>query len=124
MIVNGYNNSFDGFWSSSLTDSTSKGMPDIEAVDTTSRINSINDIFDVTYKPMIYDGDTGGKPEHFEFTVKALERVGVSAIIIEDKTGLKKNSLFGNKVKQSQETIKNFCHKIEVEKNLSEQKIL
>lgn len=116
VIVNGYNNSFDGFWSSSLTDSTSKGMPDIEAVDTTSRINSINDIFDVTYKPMIYDGDTGGKPEHFEFTVKALERVGVSAIIIEDKTGLKKNSLFGNKVKQSQETIKNFCHKIEVGK--------
>ena len=114
--VNGYKNSFDGFWSSSLTDSASKGMPDIEAVDTTSRINTINDIFDVTYKPMIYDGDTGGKPEHFEFTVKALERVGVSAIIIEDKTGLKKNSLFGNKVKQSQETIAKFCNKIKAGK--------
>ncbi len=116
VTINGYNNTFDGFWSSSLTDSTSKGMPDIEAVDTTSRLNTINEIFDVTYKPMIYDGDTGGKPEHFEFTVKALERVGVSAIIIEDKTGLKKNSLFGNKVKQSQETIEKFCHKIKVGK--------
>lgn len=114
--INGYNNTFDGFWSSSLTDSTSKGMPDIEAVDTTSRINSINEIFDVTYKPMIYDGDTGGKPEHFEFTVKALERVGVSAVIIEDKTGLKKNSLFGNKVKQSQDSIAKFSHKIKVGK--------
>ncbi len=113
---NGYKIEYDGFWSSSLTDSTSKGMPDIEAVDTSSRANSINEIFDVTYKPMIYDGDTGGKPEHFEFTVKTLERIGVSAIIIEDKTGLKKNSLFGNQVKQSQETISNFCKKIRVGK--------
>ena len=80
---------YDGFWSSSLTDSTSKGKPDIEAVDTSERLNSINQIFDVTYKPMIYDGDTGGKVEHFVFTVKSLERIGVSAIIIEDKTGLK-----------------------------------
>jgi len=115
--VNGANVQYDGFWSSSLTDSTSKGMPDIEAVDTSSRINSINEIFDVTYKPMIYDGDTGGKPEHFAFTVKALERVGVSAIIIEDKKGLKKNSLFGNQVKQTQDSINNFCKKIKVGKD-------
>jgi len=104
--------SFDGVWSSSLTDSTSKGKPDIEAVDTTSRINSVNEIFEVTTKPMIYDGDTGGKTEHFEFTVKSLDRVGVSAIIIEDKTGLKKNSLFGNDVFQTQDSIENFCDKI------------
>ncbi len=113
---NGKNIEFDGFWSSSLTDSASKGKPDIEAVDTTSRLNSINEIFDVTYKPMIYDGDTGGKPEHFEFTVKALERVGVSAVIIEDKKGLKKNSLFGNKVKQTQDSISGFCNKIKIGK--------
>ena len=81
---------YDGFWSSSLTDSTSKGKPDIEAVDTSERLNSINQIFDVTYKPMIYDGDTGGKVEHFVFTVKSLERIGVSAIIIEDKNRIKK----------------------------------
>ena len=99
-----------------LTDSASKGKPDIEAVDTTSRLNSINEIFDVTYKPMIYDGDTGGKPEHFEFTVKALERVGVSAVIIEDKKGLKKNSLFGNQVKQTQDSISGFCNKIKIGK--------
>ena len=104
--------SFDGVWSSSLTDSTAKGKPDIEAIDVTSRINAVNDIFEVTTKPMIFDGDTGGKTEHFEFTVKSLDRVGVSAIIIEDKTGLKKNSLFGNDVAQTQDSIENFCDKI------------
>jgi len=109
---NGIGVSFDGVWSSSLTDSTAKGKPDIEAVDTTSRINSVNEIFEVTTKPMIFDGDTGGKTEHFEFTVKSLDRIGVSAIIIEDKTGLKKNSLFGNDVFQTQDSIENFCDKI------------
>ena len=109
---NGQSVSFDGIWSSSLTDATSKGKPDIEAVDTTSRLNTVNEIFEVTTKPMIYDADTGGKIEHFEFTVKSLERTGVSAAVIEDKTGLKKNSLFGNDVEQSQDTIENFCEKI------------
>lgn len=113
-IVN--NIQFDGMWSSSLTDSTSKGKPDIEAVDTTARINTINEIFEVTTKPMIYDGDTGGKPEHFKFTVRTLERTGVSAVIIEDKTGLKKNSLFGTDVAQTQDTIEDFCYKIKVGK--------
>ncbi len=108
---------FDGMWSSSLTDSTSKGKPDIEAVDTTARLTTINEIFEVTTKPMIYDADTGGKPEHFEFTVRSLERTGVSAVIIEDKTGLKKNSLLGNEVAQTQDSIENFCHKIKVGKN-------
>ncbi|MEM9423911.1 MAG: phosphoenolpyruvate mutase [Spirochaetota bacterium] len=105
--------SFDGMWSSSLTDSTSRGKPDIEAVDITSRLVTINDIFEVTTKPMIYDGDTGGKLEHFPFTVRTLERVGVSAVIIEDKTGLKKNSLLGNEVLQTQDSIEGFCAKIQ-----------
>jgi phosphoenolpyruvate phosphomutase len=104
--------SFDGVWSSSLTDSTAKGKPDIEAIDTTSRINVVNEVFEVTTKPMIFDADTGGQTEHFEFTVKSLDRVGVSAVVIEDKTGLKKNSLFGNDVKQTQDSIENFCDKI------------
>jgi len=104
---------FDGIWSSSLTDSTAKGKPDIEAIDMTSRINAVNDIFEVTTKPMIFDADTGGRTEHFEFTVKSLDRIGVSAVVIEDKTGLKKNSLFGNDVKQTQDSIENFCDKIE-----------
>jgi phosphoenolpyruvate phosphomutase / 2-hydroxyethylphosphonate cytidylyltransferase len=104
--------SFDGVWSSSLTDSTAKGKPDIEAIDMTSRINAVNDIFEVTTKPMIFDADTGGKTEHFEFTVKSLERAGVSAVVIEDKTGLKKNSLFGNEVKQTQDSVENFSEKI------------
>jgi len=104
--------SFDGVWSSSLTDSTAKGKPDIEAIDMTSRINAVNDIFEVTTKPMIFDADTGGKVEHFEFTVRSLERAGVSAVVIEDKTGLKKNSLFGNEVKQTQDSIENFSDKI------------
>ena len=103
---------FDGVWSSSLTDSTAKGKPDIEAIDMTSRINMVNDIFEVTTKPMIFDADTGGKTEHFEFTVKSLDRTGVSAVVIEDKTGLKKNSLFGNDVQQTQDSIENFCDKI------------
>ena len=109
---NGEDVSFDGIWSSSLTDSTAKGKPDIEAIDMTSRINAVNDVFEVTTKPMIFDADTGGKTEHFEFTVKSLERTGVSAVVIEDKTGLKKNSLFGNDVAQTQDSIENFCDKI------------
>ena len=104
---------YDGMWSSSLTDSTSKGKPDIEAVDVSTRINTINEIFEVTTKPMIYDADTGGIAEHFAFTVRTLERTGVSAVIIEDKTGLKKNSLFGNDVAQTQDSIENFCQKIQ-----------
>ncbi len=108
--------SFDGMWSSSLTDSTSKGKPDIEAVDVTTRLTTVNEVFEVTTKPMIYDADTGGKPEHFEFTVRSLERTGISAVVIEDKTGLKKNSLFGNDVAQTQDSIENFCHKIKVGK--------
>lgn len=108
----GENVSFDAVWSSSLTDSTAKGKPDIEAIDMTSRLNSVNDIFEVTTKPMMFDADTGGRVEHFEFTVKSLERIGVSAVVIEDKTGLKKNSLFGNEVQQTQDTIENFCNKI------------
>jgi len=108
---------YDGMWSSSLTDSTSKGKPDIEAVDTTARLTTINEIFEVTTKPLIYDADTGGKAEHFEFTVRSLERTGVSAVIIEDKTGLKKNSLFGNDVSQTQDTIANFSHKIKMGKS-------
>ncbi len=105
--------SFDGVWSSSLTDSTAKGKPDIEAIDMTSRIHMVNDIFEVTTKPMIFDADTGGRTEHFEFTVKSLDRTGVSAVVIEDKTGLKKNSLFGNDVEQTQDSIENFCNKIQ-----------
>jgi len=112
----GRNVEFDAIWESSLTDSTMKGKPDIEAVDTTSRLQTINEIFEVTTKPMIYDGDTGGKPEHLAFTVRSLERLGVSAIVIEDKVGLKKNSLFGTEVEQHQASIEDFCHKIETGK--------
>lgn len=103
---------FDGMWVSSLCDSTAKGKPDIEVVDLTSRLNTINDILEVTTKPIIVDGDTGGLIEHFVYTVKTLERLGVSAIIIEDKTGLKKNSLFGTDVEQTQDTIEHFSEKI------------
>jgi phosphoenolpyruvate phosphomutase len=115
--VKGQKRSFDAVWSSSLTDSTNKGKPDIEAVDTSDRALTIGSIFEVTTKPMIYDGDTGGKPEHFAFTVRTLERLGVSAIVIEDKTGLKKNSLFGTEVAQTQEKVQDFCAKIQAGKN-------
>lgn len=107
---------FDGMWSSSLTDSTSKGKPDIEAVDLTTRMQDLTNILECTTKPIIYDGDTGGKPEHFVFTVRTLERNGISAIIIEDKIGLKKNSLFGTDAVQTQDTIEGFCHKIRMGK--------
>lgn len=99
-------------WVSSLCDSTMKGKPDIELVDMTSRIRTIDEIMDVTTKPIILDGDTGGLPEHFIYNIKTLERIGVSAVIIEDKIGLKKNSLFGTEVKQQQDSIENFEHKI------------
>ena len=107
---------FDAMWSSSLTDSTVKGKPDIEAVDLTTRLQELNHILECTTKPIIFDGDTGGKIEHFVFTVRTLERHGISAVIIEDKTGLKKNSLFGTDVEQTQDTIEDFCEKISVGK--------
>jgi phosphoenolpyruvate phosphomutase len=107
---------FDGMWLSSLTDSTAKGRPDIEAVDVTSRVQTLNDIAEVTTKPIVYDGDTGGKPEHFVFTVKTLERLGVSAVIIEDKLGLKRNSLLGTNGHQKQDTIESFCHRLQAGK--------
>ena len=109
---NGGARQFDAMWLSSLCDSTAKGKPDIELVDMTSRFRTIDDIMEVTTKPIIYDGDTGGKPEHFAFTVRTLERLGVSAVIIEDKTGLKKNSLFGTEVEQTQASIEEFSAKI------------
>jgi phosphoenolpyruvate phosphomutase / 2-hydroxyethylphosphonate cytidylyltransferase len=107
---------FDAMWSSSLTDSTSRGKPDIEAVDISSRLQNVNDIFEVTTKPLIFDGDTGGKPEHFVFTVRSLERLGVSAVIIEDKEGLKRNSLFGTDVAQTQSSIEDFSSRIAIGK--------
>lgn len=107
---------FDAMWISSLCDSTAKGKPDIELVDMSSRIRTIDDVMDVTTKPIILDGDTGGLVEHFVYNVRTLERMGVSAVIIEDKTGLKKNSLFGTEVDQTQDSIENFCAKIEAGK--------
>ncbi len=109
---------FDAMWISSLCDSTAKGKPDIELVDMTSRFRTIDDIMEVTTKPIIFDGDTGGLTEHFVYTVRTLERMGVSAVIIEDKTGLKKNSLFGTEVKQTQDSIENFCMKISAGKKV------
>ena len=115
--VNGQIREFDGMWASSLTDSTSKGKPDIEAVDLTTRLHDLNDTLEVTTKPVIYDGDTGGKLEHFVFTVRTLERLGISAVIIEDKVGLKQNSLFGTDAIQTQDTIEGFCNKIRAGKD-------
>ena len=108
----GYLDQFDAMWVSSLCDSTAKGKPDIELVDMSSRLRTIDDIMEVTTKPIILDGDTGGLAEHFVYNVRTLERLGVSAVIIEDKTGLKKNSLFGMEVVQTQDSVENFCAKI------------
>lgn len=112
VLQDGKTYQFDAMWISSLCDSTAKGKPDIELVDMTSRFRTIDDIMEVTTKPIIFDGDTGGLTEHFIYTVRSLERMGVSMVIIEDKTGLKKNSLFGTEVKQTQDSIENFCAKI------------
>lgn len=109
---------FDAMWISSLCDSTAKGKPDIELVDMTSRFRTIDDVTDVTTKPIIFDGDTGGLIEHFVYTVRSLERMGVSAVIIEDKTGLKKNSLFGAEVEQTQDSIEHFSEKIRAGKKV------
>ncbi len=121
---NGKKIEFDGFWSSSLTDSTLKGKPDIEVLDINQRLTNINDIFDVTSKPIIIDIDTGGKIEHLEINLKTIERSGASAVIMEDKKGLKKNSLFGNSVKQEQENIKEFSKKISAAKKATTNKLM
>lgn len=103
---------FDGIWLSSLTDSTAKGRPDIEYVDLTSRTATLQEILEVTTKPIIYDGDTGGIIEHFPLRVRTLERLGISAIIVEDKIGPKRNSLFGTDVEQTQDHPGHFAAKI------------
>ncbi len=103
---------FDGIWLSSLTDSTAKGKPDIEYVDKTSRMATVNDILEITTKPIVFDGDSGGLPEHFVFTIRSLERLGVSAIVIEDKVGVKRNSLFESQAEATQDDVDHFCHKI------------
>lgn len=108
---------FDAMWVSSLCDSTAKGKPDIELVDMTSRLNTLEEIMEVTTKPIILDGDTGGQIEHFIYNVQTLERMGISAIIIEDKKGLKKNSLFGTDAGQMQDSVEGFCAKITAGKN-------
>lgn len=122
VLQDGKTYQFDAMWISSLCDSTAKGKPDIELVDMTSRFRTIDDIMEVTTKPIIFDGDTGGLTEHFVYTVRSLERMGVSMVIIEDKTGLKKNSLFGTEVAQTQDTIENFCEKIKAGKKAQKTK--
>ncbi len=122
ILQDGKTYQFDAMWISSLCDSTAKGKPDIELVDMTSRFRTIDDIMEVTTKPIIFDGDTGGLTEHFVYTVRSLERMGVSMVIIEDKTGLKKNSLFGTEVKQTQDTIENFTNKIKAGKKAQKTK--
>ena len=114
---NGEIDQFDAMWLSSLCDSTAKGKPDIELVDMSSRLRTVDDVLEVTTKPIILDGDTGGMVEHFVYNVRTLERIGVSAVIIEDKTGLKKNSLFGTEVEQTQDSIENFSEKIRAGKH-------
>ncbi len=114
LIKNNKYSEFDGMWSSSLTDSTSRGKPDNQSVDISVRLSGLNEILDVTTKPIIFDADNGGRPEHFGYTVKSLERAGVSAVIIEDKIGLKKNSLFQNQSGAQQDSIQKFCEKIKI----------
>jgi len=113
---NGELDQFDAMWVSSLCDSTIRGKPDIELVDISSRMRTLEDILDVTTKPIILDGDTGGQAVHFAYNVRTLERMGISAVIIEDKIGLKRNSLFGTEVEQFQDTIESFCNKIKTGK--------
>ena len=110
--INGKVNYFDGFWSSSLTDSSLMGKPDIEVLDISQRLDNINNIFEVTTKPLIMDIDTGGKIEHLKINVRTMERLGISAMIMEDKTGLKKNSLHEDTSNQQQEDIEIFSEKI------------
>ncbi len=122
VVQDGKTYQFDAMWVSSLCDSTAKGKPDIELVDMTSRFRTIDDIMEVTTKPIIFDGDTGGMTEHFVYTVRSLERMGVSMVVIEDKTGLKKNSLFGTEVAQTQDSIENFSAKIRAGKKAQKTK--
>lgn len=117
VVTNGELDQFDAMWVSSLCDSIAKGKPDIELVDMSSRIRTLEEVLDVTTKPIILDGDTGGLIEHFVYNVRTLERMGISAVIIEDKIGLKRNSLFGTDVEQTQDSIENFCAKIRAGKN-------
>ncbi len=112
VVQDGETRQFDAMWVSSLCDSTAKGKPDIELLDISARLQTVDEIMDVTTKPIIFDADTGGLTEHFVYNIRTLERMGISAVIVEDKTGLKRNSLFGTEVSQTQDSIENFCAKL------------
>jgi len=113
---------FDAMWSSSLTDSSVKGKPDNQSLDFSSRFSDLGDLLDATTKPLIFDADNGGRLEHLPFTIRTLERLGVSAIMIEDKIGLKKNSLFKDQSGAKQDTIRDFCKKIALIKKIRNSK--
>ena len=112
IIKNNKTIEFDGMWSSSLTDSATKGLPDNSSLSFSARISSINDLMDVTTKPLVFDADNGGQIEHLPYLIRSLERTGVSAIIMEDKIGLKKNSLFKNQSGTKQDKPNLFAKKI------------
>lgn len=111
-LKNKRNIEFDGMWSSSLTDSATKGLPDNSSLSFSARISSLHDMMDVTSKPLVFDADNGGQIEHLSFLIRSLERAGVSAIIMEDKVGLKRNSLFKNQSNTKQDKPKLFAEKI------------
>jgi phosphoenolpyruvate mutase len=115
--VGGRRREFDCMWLSSFTDATARGKPDIEALDISARLRTVDEVLEVTTKPLLFDADTGGKAEHFSFTVRTLERYGVSAVVIEDKIGLKRNSLFGTDAGQQQDSIEGFSLKIRAGKS-------
>ena len=108
---------FDGMWSSSLTDSLTKGKPDNQSVDYSTRVQNLSEIMDVTTKPVIFDADNGGRLEHLAYLIKSLEKIGVSGVILEDKKGLKKNSLFSNQKDANQDSVEDFCKKISLAKD-------
>ena len=105
---------FDGMWSSSLTDSLVRGKPDNQSVELNTRISGLSDLMDCTTKPVLFDADNGGRIEHIPYVIRSLERQGVSGVVIEDKVGLKKNSLFKNQKNVNQDSIKKFCNKIRI----------
>jgi phosphoenolpyruvate mutase len=106
------NKEFDGMWSSSLTDSATKGKPDNSSVDFSTRLTSLNNMMEVTSKLLVFDADNGGQLEHLPFLIRSLERCGASAVIMEDKVGVKKNSLFKNQTDTKQDKPVLFAKKI------------
>jgi len=77
---------FDAVWQSGLTDAIHRGKSDGGAVDRGRRLQAVEEILDAGPLPLIYDGRAAGRPETVFDLTRALDKAGVSALCLGDRS--------------------------------------